>query len=351
MWLFICAGMVFVMVVLGGVTRLTHSGLSIVEWGLLSGILPPLSDQDWQELFDRYREFPEYRKVTLGMTLTEFQSIFWLEYIHRLWGRLIGLVFLVPFLYFLWRGAIGRRLGLVLAAVFALGGAQGGLGWLMVASGLVDHPDVSPYRLTAHLALALVIYALLLCIGLRILRGAAVQPATKSVANNNRVVRRLALMIAGVVFLTVLSGGFVAGVDAGFLFNTFPLMEGGWLPPDPFRLDPWIRNFFENHSLVQFDHRLLGMLTLALVVSLWLAIRPGRRFARPRFGRLRLALDFLLLAAALQLGLGIATLLSVVDLALAASHQAGALVLFTLALWTHHEFTATQDHSVPATKR
>jgi cytochrome c oxidase assembly protein subunit 15 len=334
-WLFVCAGMVFVMVVLGGVTRLTHSGLSIVEWAPLSGILPPLSEQDWQELFDRYREFPEYRKVTLGMTLPEFQSIFWLEYVHRLWGRLIGFVFLLPFLYFLWRGAIGRRLGLKLAAVFALGAAQGGLGWLMVASGLVDHPDVSPYRLTAHLALALVIYALLLRIGLGRLREASVSPATEAVAEENRGLRRLALVVVGAVFLTALAGGFVAGIDAGFLFNTFPLMEGGWLPPDAFRLDPWIRNFFENHALVQFDHRLLAILTLALIASLWLAVRPGARLAR-----LRLALDFLLLAATLQLGLGIATLLSVVDTALAASHQAGALVLFTLALWTQHELAA-----------
>ncbi|MEE8622955.1 MAG: COX15/CtaA family protein [Alphaproteobacteria bacterium] len=318
--------MIFAMVVLGGVTRLTGSGLSIVEWKPLLGIVPPLNAGEWEELFRKYRQFPEYRLLNPGMTLAEFKTIFWIEYAHRLWGRLIGLVFLVPFLYFLVKGALGERLRLHLAVILVLGGLQGLLGWYMVKSGLDADPAVSQYRLAAHLASAFLIYGYILWIALGLLaprRGP--DPAIRGL-------RRFALVIGAVTFLTVLSGAFVAGLDAGLAYNTFPLMDGRLAPAEIFMLRPLVLNFFANVATVQFDHRWLATILVVLVLLLWL-----KSWSVDLPARTRAAFHLLLAVAFLQAGLGIATLVLVVPVSFAAAHQAGALMLFSFALWVAHE--------------
>lgn len=332
-WLLGCCLMIALMVVIGGVTRLTDSGLSITEWRPLLGWIPPLSQADWEDLFAKYREIPQYQLLNLGMSLQEFQNIFWWEYIHRVWGRLIGVVFLVPFLWFLAAGRVRGRLGLRLAGLFVLGGLQGALGWYMVASGLVDRVSVSPYRLTAHLGLAIAIYAYALWIALDLL-------APHPRAEDSRGVRRLravCIAFAALVGLTMLSGGFVAGLDAGMTYNTFPLMDGRWVPEGYSDLRPWGLNLFENIAAVQFNHRALAVAVVLAAALLWayaLKVPLGQRA------------QALLLAvyamAVLQAGLGIATLLLAVPVALAACHQAGAMVLLTLALWTSHELGLTR---------
>ena len=222
-WLITCCALVFAMVVLGGVTRLTRSGLSIVEWQPIVGTLPPLTSADWQALFLKYQQTPEYQKVNPGMTLDGFKGIFWLEYFHRLLGRLIGVAFFVPFLYFLWRRALALPLALKLGGVFVLGALQGAMGWYMVKSGLVDDPRVSQYRLTAHLLLAIAIYGGMLWVALDLL----FPVAGRNVALRGlRRVRRLAWAVTVLVIAMVVTGGFVAGIRAGYAYNTFPLMNG-----------------------------------------------------------------------------------------------------------------------------
>ncbi|MGQ0677944.1 MAG: COX15/CtaA family protein [Rhodospirillales bacterium] len=323
-WLFLCAAMVFAMVLIGGVTRLTESGLSIVEWQPLIGAIPPLGEADWQALFRKYQSSPQYRQVNQAMTLPEFKTIFRWEYIHRLWGRLIGLVFAVPFLWFLATRRIAGGLAWKLGGIFALGALQAAMGWYMVASGLVDRPEVSQYRLAGHLGLALLIYALLLWTAWGLGRGAARRPAPAWL-------RRGATALLILVTATILAGGFVAGLDAGLVYNTFPLMEGRFVPPDYFATLPWWRDPFENRATAQFHHRILGVATLiAAAIYAWRAPRTDPPSAR----RAAIALAHL---AALQAALGIATLLLVVPLPLAVLHQAGARALVTAALWLRLE--------------
>jgi cytochrome c oxidase assembly protein subunit 15 len=323
-WLVLCCVLVFAMVVVGGVTRLTRSGLSIVEWQPIAGALPPLTTADWQELFLKYQQTPEYRQVNPGMSLESFKGIFWLEYFHRLLGRLIGVAYLVPLLYFLWRRALAAPLALKLGGVFLLGAAQGALGWYMVMSGLVDDPRVSQYRLTAHLVLAFAIYGAMLWIALGLLERA---PAAAGPAR----LRRLAWGVTLLVTAMVVTGGFVAGIRAGLAYNTFPLMNGRWVPPEIFQIEPWYLNFFNNMATVQFDHRLIAWLLAIAVPWLWLEARRAAVPARTR------ALTHVLLAAlAVQIALGIATLLHGVPVALAAAHQGGALAVFTGALALNH---------------
>jgi cytochrome c oxidase assembly protein subunit 15 len=311
------------MVVLGGVTRLTHSGLSIVEWQPLVGTIPPLSEADWIALFEKYKETPEYRKVNVGMTLEGFKGIFWLEYFHRLLGRLIGVVFFVPFICFLLRRVIDRTLAWKLAGIFVLGALQGAMGWYMVKSGLIDDPRVSQFRLTAHLVLAFIIYAAMLWTALDLL---APQCPAEGDAGIGRV-RRIAWGLTALVALMVISGGFVAGIRAGLAYNTFPLMNGHVVPPEILMLEPWYRNFFYNMATVQFNHRLIAWVLAFYAPWLWWEARAARL---PRW--LRAAADLLLFAVAVQIALGISTLLLSVPVALAAAHQGGALVVFTLAL-------------------
>ena len=330
-WLLVCCAMVFVMVVLGGVTRLTHSGLSIVEWQPLMGVVPPMSEQAWLDLFHKYQAYPEYREINHGMTLAAFKSIYWLEYVHRLWGRLIGLVFLVPFLYFAASGRIERRLRPRLTAVFLLGALQGGLGWYMVKSGLVNRPDVSQYRLAAHLVMAFLIYAYMLWVALGLLFPGPAPHASARL----RPLARQAAGLGALVLLTALVGAFVAGLDAGFAFNTFPLMNGRLIPQGFLALHPWYRSFFEDVATVQFTHRWLAIGTVALVLLLW---ARARRAALPRDARI--AVDGFAALALVQAGLGISTLLLVVPVPLAAAHQAGALALFTAAIVCAHRLRA-----------
>ncbi|MGQ0592553.1 MAG: COX15/CtaA family protein [Gammaproteobacteria bacterium] len=324
-WLLLVCAAIALMVVLGGVTRLAHAGLSIVEWRPVTGVLPPLSDAQWEQAFAAYRQFPEYQQLKRGMGLSQFKSIYWLEYLHRLWGRLIGVLFLLPFLWFLARRTISGVLAVKLVGMFLLGGAQGVLGWYMVKSGLADRPDVSAYRLSAHLGLALLIYGYGLWLALGLLGAGTERPASGRL-------RTFVAALIGVVGITILSGGFVAGLDAGFAYNTFPLMGGQLVPEGLWLLEPVYRNFFENPVTVQFGHRVLATLTLLLIAVFWL--RAG---SAPLPARARLACRGLLGAALLQVGLGIATLLLVVPLPLAVAHQAGAMLLWTAALWTAAE--------------
>jgi cytochrome c oxidase assembly protein subunit 15 len=327
-WLIACCALVFAIVVLGGVTRLTRSGLSIVEWQPIVGALPPLTSADWEALFLKYQQTPEYQKVNPGMSLEGFKGIFWLEYFHRLLGRLIGVAFFAPLLYFLWRRAVTPPLAVKLGGIFLLGALQGALGWYMVQSGLVDDPRVSHYRLTAHLALAFAIYAAMLWLALDLLAPA---PARTVAAGRVPRLRRLAWTVTGLVIAMVVTGGFVAGIRAGYAYNTFPLMNGRWVPPEIFLIEPWYLNFFNNMATVQFDHR-LGAWLLAVAVP-WLWYEAGRAELP---ARARLLTHLLLAALALQIALGISTLLLAVPVALAAAHQAGALVVFTAALALNH---------------
>lgn len=321
-WLLACCAMIFAMVVIGGVTRLTESGLSIVKWEPIGGAVPPLDQADWDQLFADYQHSPQYRQVNQDMDLAEFKAIFWWEYIHRLWGRLIGVVFLLPFLWFLATGRLERSLRVPLAGIFLLGGLQGALGWWMVASGLRDVPWVSPYRLTAHLALALVIYLLTLWVALGLLRSPDARRAAPA------GLRQAAGGVLALAFTTVLAGGFVAGNDAGLIYNSFPWMGDGLVPPD-YRNQALslLQNSFENHAAVQFHHRVLAMATVAAILAFcgW----AGRRVSDQTT---RLVIGGLAVMALLQAGLGISTLLLRVPVGLAAAHQAGAVALLTLAL-------------------
>jgi cytochrome c oxidase assembly protein subunit 15 len=323
-WLLLCAALVFAMVVVGGITRLTHSGLSIVEWQPLLGALPPLSHADWEALFAKYRETPEFRLVNFDMDLAGFQRIFWWEWIHRLLGRVIGAVFFLPFLWFLLRRRLDAPLAAKLAGVFVLGALQGALGWYMVTSGLVDDPRVSHFRLTAHLGVALAIFAAELWIALDLLA-----PAHRSGPRD--ALGRLALAIAGIVYLQALSGGFVAGLRAGYAYNTFPLMNGHFVPPEILMLEPWWKNFLYNMATVQFVHRSIAWLLVGLVPWLWW--RAKNQAPEPRQ---RLAGHALLAALGLQATLGVATLLAAVPVTLGAAHQGGAVLLLAAALWAAH---------------
>lgn len=333
-WLLAVCLMVYVMVVLGGVTRLTHSGLSMVEWKPVTGWLPPLDESQWRETFAKYQQFPEYKKVNAGMTVEEFKSIFWLEFLHRLWGRCIGLVFFAPFVFFLLKGWVDRSLGWKLTLMFALGGLQGALGWYMVKSGLSDRPDVSQYRLTAHLGAALAVYGYMLWVALGLLRPD--RPPASNAGVGRTFSGRFAGLLAALVFVTALSGGFVAGLDAGYSYNTFPLMDGALIPDDLFDLQPFYLNFFENVATVQFNHRLLAETVVILSVVFWLRVRKA---AFPL--RARLAVNLSVIAALAQAALGISTLLLQMPTPLAAAHQAGAVALFTAMLWTARELQET----------
>jgi cytochrome c oxidase assembly protein subunit 15 len=327
-WLLVCCAAVFAMVVLGGVTRLTGTGLSMVKWEPVTGVLPPLNHEQWTRVFELYQQSPEFKHKNLGMSLDGFKSIFWWEYAHRLFGRLIGFLFFVPLIFFVVTGRVSRSLVPKLAIMFLLGGLQGLLGWYMVKSGLVHDPHVSQYRLTAHLGLALVIYAYMFWIALDLLF-----PAEKGSNPNGRGSYGLfAASISLIVFLTALSGGFVAGTRAGYAYSTFPTMAGQWIPHGLFALDPVWRNFFENLTTIQFDHRLLATLLFGLILILWWSTRKA---ATP--SRLRIGIHLLLGVACLQVALGISTLLLVVPIALAVAHQGSAVLLLTASLFVLHE--------------
>ncbi len=340
-WLVIVAALVFAMVVVGGVTRLTRSGLSIVEWKPIMGAIPPLTEQSWLAEFAKYQLTPEYQHVNAGMSLDAFKNIFYVEWAHRLLGRLIGLVVFIPLVYFVVRKRISRQLLPKVIAILILGGLQGVLGWYMVKSGLVDIPRVSPYRLTAHLALAVAIYAYLLWVVFD-LRGPqrSVQITEGQITEGQTPasLRRMSWTVTVLVCLMILAGGFVAGTKAGFVFNTFPLMNGQFVPPGMYALQPWWSNVFENVATVQFNHRIIAyVLLLAALVFYWMAVRT------PLAASTRRALHLFLIALLTQIAIGVSTLLLIVPVWLGALHQGGALVVLTFALYLSHSMRRTAN--------
>ncbi|WP_231471311.1 COX15/CtaA family protein [Thioalkalivibrio sp. HK1] len=354
-WLIVCAGLVSVMVVVGGLTRLTGSGLSMVRWEPISGTIPPIGDHAWQIEFDAYRASPEYRLINRGMSLEDFKGIFWMEYAHRLLGRALGLAFALPFLFFLVRRAIPPGMILPISGLFVLGAAQGFLGWYMVKSGLVDEPRVSPLRLAAHLGLAAAILVGLLASGLRILapqasalsRTRSATPAGTSrglgfspgFAPKTALARRLTIAATVMVFATLIVGAIVAGLDAGLVYPTFPKMGAFWIPPGILDLSPWWNNLWENPVAAQFVHRWLAMLTVLSIAGAWVAIVgiEGRR-------KVRSMAHACLLMALLQAGLGISTLLLHVPIAVAAAHQFGAILLLSGLVALIHFLPGSSEH-------
>ncbi len=314
LWLYCIAALVFSMVIVGGATRLTDSGLSITEWKPLLGAIPPLNEADWAAAFGKYQLIPEYELQNKGMSLEDFKFIYWWEWAHRFLGRLIGVAFAAPFLYFALAGKLAKGLWKQLAAILILGGAQGALGWYMVASGLVDRVDVSQYRLAAHLTLAAIIFAAVIWVAL------GLGKERRRPANINQL---FGMSLTGLILLQIAAGGLVAGLDAGMGYATWPLMDGQWAPAGLFAMSPGWTNFFENAMTVQFNHRVLAYLVLAsAVIHAWRA-----RTAQSAI------LAFAVFAQAL---LGVITLLWGVPLAAALAHQGGAMLLLAVAVWNLH---------------
>ncbi|NOJ42705.1 COX15/CtaA family protein [Bradyrhizobium australiense] len=320
-WLIVVAALIALMVLVGGATRLTESGLSIVEWKPVTGTLPPLNEAQWAQAFEGYKAIPQYRELNAGMSLSEFKTIFWWEWSHRLLGRVIGAVYLLPFLYFLWRGAFSAELKKRLWLIFALGALQGAVGWWMVASGLSQRTEVSQYRLATHLVLALIIFASIVWT----LRRMSVHPQPV-------VPARLKISGAAVLALTFVQiyfGALVAGLRAGRVYNTWPEIDGAFIPSAGrlFFEEPWWRNLFDNTLTVQFEHRMTAYALLAL------AVLHAVDSVRSRAGIAVVGGAWSLLAAiTLQAGLGILTLLHQVPIDLALAHQAIAIVVLTLAV-------------------
>ena len=319
-WFWTIAAFTLCVLIVGGVTRLTHSGLSIVDWDPIMGVIPPLSHDQWQAAFERYQQFPQYQKVNQGMTLGEFRFIYFWEYLHRLLARTIGIVFLAPFAFFLAKRWMNRPLALRSLALFGLGAMQGLMGWLMVASGLVDRPSVSHYRLAAHLSLAFLIFGYAVWLA-RDLRVTAEQPRVAAPVRA-RLIR--ALTALGILLgAQIVWGAFVAGLKAGFFANTFPKMGGAWIPPTLFDYQPALRNLVANPVTVQWLHRVLGtLLLIGVAVYVWqLAKGQVDRVSR-RHGLI------LLVVIAIQYLLGVLTLINAVPVALGVTHQATAMLLF-----------------------
>ncbi|KAF5277667.1 hypothetical protein FQA39_LY18448 [Lamprigera yunnana] len=338
-WLCTCSGMVFVAVILGGVTRLTESGLSIVTWKLL-GEKMPTTKEDWEAEFHKYQQFPEFQIQRKDMTLNEFKWIWYMEYGHRMWGRAIGAVFVIPATFFWIKKAFRRATKVRVTAFGTLILAQGLMGWYMVKSGLENKYEgenevvrVSQYRLASHLSLAFILYSLLLWSSLdHLLPAQPLKDVNKDVIKSARKFRMFAHSCKGVVFLTAVSGAFLAGLDGGLVYNSFPKMADKWIPSDILAHKPILCNFTENPTTVQFNHRVLGVTTLTLISTLWIFSR--RRVLPPRA---YLATNIIAIMTYLQVALGITTLLMYVPLPVAASHQSGSLLLLSFAVWLTHE--------------
>ena len=308
-WLLGVAGLVFAIISIGGITRLTESGLSMVEWRVLMGVLPPLSADEWARVFALYQQSPEYQHINQGMTLSGFKWIFFWEYLHRLMGRLVGIAYAVPLLYFYWRGYIPRTFLPRFLLLLALGASQGVIGWWMVKSGLVDSPQVAPYRLATHLGLALVILGILVWTLADLHRGRAKFPPLSA---NITII---------ILAITILAGALVAGLNGGLIYNEYPLMDGNFIPPE-YGFYGW-KDSFQNPASAQFHHRWLGALSLFAVLNLWHKSK-GK------------SANVLLALVIAQFLLGITTLLYQVPLALGVLHQAGAAMLLISVLWVAH---------------
>lgn len=325
-WLLLCALMVFTMANIGAITRLTESGLSITEWKPITGAIPPTTVDQWQSEFSLYQATPEFKQKNMGMTLDEFKKIYFWEWTHRFFGRTIGLVFAVPFMFFWLMGWIPRGYTWKFYGVLLVGGLQGFVGWFMVQSGLIDRPSVSHYRLALHLLTALFLYGLLIWLALSVRARAATKPAPDEAPRRPSLLLRLHAVLALLMLMTTITwGAFVAGLDAGLIYNEFPTMGHGHLiPVEMWHLVPSWLNIFENHAAVQFTHRWLAMATVLVILALaahaLLADIPGWVFPG------------MALMVLVQAGLGIATLLSGVDIRLAVFHQAGAMVMLALVV-------------------
>jgi cytochrome c oxidase assembly protein subunit 15 len=341
-WLVAVAALIALMVLVGGATRLTESGLSIVEWKPVTGTLPPLTDAQWHEAFEGYKKIPQYRELNAGMSLAEFKTIFWWEWSHRLLGRFIGIAYLLPFLWFLWRGAFNAELKRRLWLIFGLGALQGAVGWWMVASGLSQRIEVSQYRLAVHLLLALLIFASIVWT----LRRMSERP--QIVAPSRLKITSVALL--ALTFLQIYFGALVAGLRAGRVYNTWPEIDGAFIPSAArlFFEEPWWRNLFDNTLTVQFEHRMTAYALLAL--ALWHAIDATRARAA---SAVIAGAWWLVAAIILQAALGILTLLNQVPIDLALAHQAVAIVVLTLAVLQVERFSvrrpqpAAKDSAIP----
>ncbi|NQU68502.1 MAG: COX15/CtaA family protein [Candidatus Marinimicrobia bacterium] len=320
-WLTSACVLIISMVIIGGITRLTHSGLSMVKWKPVTGIVPPLSFEEWETEFELYKKFPEYQKINYSMTLNEFKSIYFWEYIHRVIGRILGILFIVPFMVFYYKKLIPPLLLKKLGVMFGLGLLQGFMGWFMVASGLVNNPHVSHYRLAIHflLAIGLVGYIYWSILDYT-------QP--DKVKSQRHVSKWIALgfILTGLIIVQMMWGAFTAGLKAGFAWNTFPKMNGEWIPPGLFLQMPWWRNFFENNLTVQFIHRSLGIIILLFSFAFWKTVRQ-------QFNGIQKRVAFqLFLITLLQVILGIFTLILHIPVWLAVSHQLAAVILFLVSL-------------------
>ena len=331
-WLLCVCAAIFIMLVIGGATRLTHSGLSMMTWDPLMGWIPPLNEAQWLNSFEHYKKIPEFFQLNPDMDLEGYKSIFLLEYVHRVWGRMIGIFFLMPFLYFVFAGKIRKSLRPKMVTMFVLGGLQGLMGWYMVSSGF-NNAYVSQYRLTAHLLFAFIIYGYILWVALGLL-----YPREEASLYDVGLLRRFAGALFGLIFITIASGGFVAGLKAGFAYNTFPLMDGKLIPDGLGMLSPWYANLFDNIVTVQFDHRMLAETLLLLIIGFWFY---ARRFDLR--GYALTATNALLGMGIVQLILGISTLVLVVPVWLGVAHQGGAMILFSIALILVHALSQSQS--------
>lgn len=325
-WLGVVLLAIFALVLVGGATRLTDSGLSITQWKPIHGVIPPLSVEEWEEELELYRQIPEYQQINKGMSLDEFKNIYWWEWAHRFLARSVGVLFAVPFVFFLVTGRIEKRLRWPLFGLFLLGGLQGAVGWWMVASGLVDRVDVSQYRLATHLTLACIIFAAILWVQ----RGLATYSEGPTPPDG---LRRFAGLLVLMVLVQIYLGGLVAGLDAGLSYNTWPLMDGAFIPGDVFAIEPAWRNFFENPKLVQLDHRLFGYLVwIAALAHMVMALRQASGTTHAR----RTVVLFALVT--LQAIVGIVTLVFQVPFDAALTHQGGALIVLAFAVAHYRGF-------------
>jgi cytochrome c oxidase assembly protein subunit 15 len=348
-WLLALALIVLCMVTLGGLTRLTGSGLSITEWKPVTGTIPPLSNAAWSAEFAKYKHIPQYLRENSWMTLADFKAIYWWEWAHRLLGRLLAAAFAIPFVWFAWTGAIARRDWPRMLILFALGALQGFIGWWMVESGLETRVAVSQYRLAIHLGTAVLLLGALLWIGLEYLTGGPRRPSSSVVGapaqidqlSEGKSQARLAFGFVALVYLQLLLGAFVAGLHAGLIYNTWPLMDGRLVPEYAFFSRPWWINFFENAGLAQFDHRIVAYIVLGTAIVMWYRLRGLA-------SEVRRSSTAVLHATFLQVILGVTTLLLQAPVLFSAAHQLLAAVLFCVALWNAFEVTDLEARTVYA---
>ena len=334
LWYLSGAALVFIILVVGGITRLTGSGLSMTDWKPIMGSIPPLTDTQWQEAFDQYKQFPEYNVKNSGMSLTDFQFIFFWEYLHRMLGRLLGIVFLVPFAWFMVSRSFDKKQLIRSILLLSLGLGQGLMGWLMVQSGLIDIPEVSHYRLAAHLLLAFIIFGCCIWFALDL------SSKRRNVSKGGLKLRSWLNLFLFLLLMQVVWGAFTAGLHAGYIYNTFPKMHSFWIPPEILLLEPAILNFFENMSTVQWTHRLLATVLGVMVIAIW-----ARSFSLNFTGNEKKWIIALFVTVLIQYAIGVFTLIYYIPTWLGVFHQAMAMVLFGVALTVRHRFKMRQQLS------